>query len=110
MTQEQRNNIEIIHGEVVLLTIDSDSPDLKNIIEKIILNDNIDVNKLECKSNIEDFDVKSFLAVITTTISSIKKALENNIKDYNSIKKTIQSDDSIETFYEELINNKNDEN
>lgn len=110
MIQEITKKISIIYNGDTLVSIDSDSPVLTDIVNKVILNENVDLKLLECQTDIIEFDTKGFLEIIKDTVSEIREKLKINTRDYDEILKSINQDQKVEEFYESLVISEKEEN
>lgn len=102
MNHNKKNEINVLCDNQLICTIDSDSPSLVEIVNKIILNESIDISKLKCKTNIENFDSDGLTDVLVDSIKSIKSSLTSNINQFEKVINTIRADKDIEEFYESL--------
>lgn len=102
MSHENKNIIEVFHEEKLICLIDSDSPSLTDIVSKIILNSEIKVDKLACKSDIVDFDTLGFTEVLVNTIKSIRAQLVNNADEFDKALKSIEKDDDVMMYYKKI--------
>jgi|SRR5690554_282990 len=102
MKQEIKNKVYIsLEGEI-LITINADSPDLSEVIEKIILDLSIDVDKITCESDIENFDKEGFLTIIVETSKEIRELIQTNEDDIKSILDSEEQDESAIEYYKKL--------
>jgi hypothetical protein len=105
MSPEPKNKIEVLYDGKLICFIDSDSPSLIDIVNKVILIETIDPKKIRCTSTIENFDLDGLTEVLISAIQSIRKQLESNIDDFTEIIGTIEVDQDVEQFYENLSKN-----
>ncbi|NMA05559.1 MAG: hypothetical protein GX931_04225 [Acholeplasmataceae bacterium] len=103
MKQEQKKMIKIIHEGNVLLEINAKSPNLENIVSKIIVDPEIDVEKLALETEIESFDNNTFLGILKKTIRDIKEDLKNEIDKYEEVVKSLNYDDEVVEYYKKML-------
>lgn len=106
MSPEPNNKIEVFYNKDKICIIDSDSPSLSEIVNKVILRDIVDYNLIKCETNIDNFDTGGFEEVLINTIKSIKGQLKSNIDSYSKVISTICCDQSVEQFYDTISKNK----
>jgi cobalamin biosynthesis protein CbiG len=109
MNPDLINKIEVFYDEKPICTIDSDSPSLADIVNKVILSEKIDLKKIKCISTIENFDDDGLTEVLVNTIKSIREQLKSNVDDFTKILSTIKSDQDVEQFYKSISMNKKTE-
>jgi hypothetical protein len=102
MSHENKNVIEVFHEKELICSINSDSPSLTDIVDKIILNQELEVDKLICKSEIDNFDTSGFTEVLVNTIKSIRTQLATNVDEYEKALESIEKDDDIMEYYQSL--------
>lgn len=102
MNLKESNYIEIYHGQELLCKINSDSPNLEEIVSKIIINSEIDLKKLSCKSNVDSFDKTGFIEIVTTSTDQIRVLLKNNLSQFDEILKTISADTDVIEYYKKI--------
>lgn len=84
------NNILVKLSENININISSDSPDLSELVRKIIEVDDLDVDKITVKSTTENFDKESFEQAIKESIKEIKKELVLNKDNFEKAIKNLQ--------------------
>lgn len=84
------NNILVKLSENININISSDSPDLSELVRKIIEVDDLDVDKITVKSTTENFDKDSFEQAIKEAIKEIKKELVLNKDNFEKAIKNLQ--------------------
>ena len=84
------NNILVKLSENININISSDSPDLSELVKKIIEVDDLDVDKITVESTTENFDKDSFEQAIKEAIKEIKKELVLNKDNFEKAIKNLQ--------------------
>lgn len=85
------NKITVKLNENTNIFISSDSPDLSDLIKKIIEIEDLDIEQITVESTVEDFDVVSFEQAIKVAIKDIKKELVINKDSYEQALKELQT-------------------
>lgn len=85
------NKITVKLNENTNIFISSDSPDLSDLIKKIIEIEDLDIEQITVESTVEDFDVVSFEQAIKVAIKYIKKELVINKDSYEQALKELQT-------------------
>ena len=85
------NKITVKLNENINIFISSDSPDLSDLIKKIIEIEDLDIEQITVESTVEDFDVVSFEQAIKVAIKDIKKELVINKDSYEQALKELQT-------------------
>lgn len=85
------NKITVKLNENTNIFISSDSPDLSDLIKKIIEIEDLDIEQITVESTVEDFDVVSFEQAIKVAIKDIKKELVINKGSYEEALKELQT-------------------
>ena len=85
------NKITVKLNENTNIFISSDSPDLSDLIKKIIEIEDLDIEQITVESTVEDFDVVSFEQAIKVAIKDIKKELVINKDRYEQALKELQT-------------------
>jgi hypothetical protein len=102
MNPEPKNKIEVFYDGKLICVVDSDSPSLTDIVNKVILIETNVADKIECTSTIENFDIDGFKEVLVGAIQSIRKQLKSDVDDFTKIMDTIEVDQDVKQFYESL--------
>lgn len=101
----KKNKIEIYNKNNLIITLDTDNPDLTKLVEAIVQGD-INHEDIICKTEIENFDTESFQEIIRNTIKSINIDLENELNQFEEIVGSIVVDDDAITYFKNIIDNK----
>lgn len=99
-----QHEIKFVIRETETFSLNAESPNLEDILNKIILKEDIDIENVEITTEIEDFDLEGFKEIINSTILEIKEKLTFNNLEFERIVKTVQFDDSVEEIYKKLLN------
>lgn len=83
------NKITIKLKEDTKVFISSDSPDLSELVKKIIEIEDLDIELITVESTTENFDIVSFEQAIKDAIKEIKKELVINKKSYEQALKEL---------------------
>lgn len=104
----QQNEIVFKIKEREDISINSDNPDLSKIIDNVIVVEDIDIEDLEIKTEIENFDIEGFKEIITTTIKEIREMIEVNNENLKKYTESLKFDESVSDYYRKIKETKED--
>lgn len=96
------HNIDILYEGNIICSINANSPMLSDVVEKVILNEKIDLNKIDLKCEIDKFDTNAFKEILISAGTSIRSKLTNEREKFEQILKTIETDQDVIEYYSKL--------
>lgn|SRR5690606_6301342 len=95
-------NIDIMYDGKTICSINADSPMLSEVVVKVILDENIDLNQIFLKCEIDKFDTNAFKEILISSGTSIRSRLTNEREKFEQILKTIETDQDVIAYYNKL--------
>lgn len=95
--------INVYYNGEVITSIDSENPNLEVLVNSIISDEKIQAESLTCKSDIDNFDIKSFELVLNETVKQVRNALISEVGKYDEIRKTIKKDPDVFEYFNKLL-------
>jgi len=96
------NNIDVLYDKNIICSINADSPALSDVVVKVILDEKIDLNKINIKCEIEKFDTNTFKEILISAGTSIRNKLKNECENFDQILKTIEIEQDVIAYYNKL--------
>lgn len=86
MENKKGKKIDIKLIEEKIISLSSDTPDIDELIDNIVLlRGEIDLEKIEVSSNSDDFDNEGFKEVVVSTIKTFIEKIELNSEEAQNV-------------------------